>query len=423
MFRGFVGTVNVDELDGVAAHHLHHVALSGVRKRFGHYGIEGREGVDAHLAACGGQLLVGRILTRQIGEILTRRHRFETVGQFLGGIRKHDHFQTERIGSHAALHHTGHRPDVVLQLRAEHLARDERLGLFAQLRRRHITVGDLAVAILTHEEFHVLRGVELLADGTHLLFEVQHIVVRSVHLEDHVRQHARRRLLEHLLMGVVERLDLARRDAHQRIGHRRITLGDVLPAEDLVGRIDAVLDFEFVDIGALADQRGVFLHGAFQPGLLVQVVPRLLRAGVGSGLRQELRHGGSVVSPRTRIAESRIEGLRRDLAADHVQTLLLGNLDTHPLEAGDEHMVGEKRLPRRGGQLVGLLIGRSLYAAVAVLDGVVLIQILGVADLVAVDHADLRIVVREAHVGLQRQNECQEGECDNHRQKRAELGP
>jgi len=86
-------------------------------------------------------------------------------------------------------------------------------------------------------------------------------------------------------------------------------------------------------------------------------------------------------------------------------------------------VVGEKRLPRRGGQLVGLLIGRSLYAAVAVLDGVVLIQILGVADLVAVDHADLRIVVREAHVGLQRQNECQEGECDNHRQKRAELGP
>jgi len=126
---------------------------------------------------------------------------------------------------------------------------------------------------------------------------------------------------------------------------------------------------------------------------------------------------------RARIAESRIEGLRRDLAADHVQTLLLGNLDTHPLEAGDEHVVGEKRLPRRGGQLVGLLIGRSLYAAVAVLDGVVLIQILGVADLVAVDHADLRIVVRETHVGLQRQNECQEGECDNHRQKRAELGP
>ena len=75
------------------------------------------EGVDAHLAACGGQLLVGRILTRQIGEILTRRHRFETVGQFLGGIRKHDHFQTERGNDFYALCE-GEQPLVMIFLPA-----------------------------------------------------------------------------------------------------------------------------------------------------------------------------------------------------------------------------------------------------------------------------------------------------------------
>ena len=89
---------------------------------------------------------------------------------------------------------------------------------------------------------------------------------------------------------------------------------------------------------------------------------------------------------------------------------------------GQEHVLGYKALPCGIGHSVGLLFV-GLRAAVVGLDGLVLVQILRITDLVAVDNTDLGIIVRESHVGSQREDKCQKRQCYDNREHDAEFGP
>ncbi len=84
-------------------------------------------------------------------------------------------------------------------------------------------------------------------------------------------------------------------------------------------------------------------------------------------------------------------------------------------------MIGHERLPCRVGEHGGLLLVALLSARLR-LDLLVTVVIFGIVDLRAVDDADFRVVAREAHFSLQREDECQEGEGNDDRKHDAELG-
>ena len=109
------------------------------------------------------------------------------------------------------------------------------------------------------------------------------------------------------------------------------------------------------------------------------------------------------------------------LSADHRQTLRLGDAKSHPVETGRQHVLGDQRLPGGIGQHGRLLLVALLHVVLR-LDLLVLVVVLRIVDLLAVDHTDTRVVAREAHFSLQREDECQEGQCDDDRKHDAELG-
>ncbi len=189
----------------------------------------------------------------------------------------------------------------------------------------------------------------------------------------------------------------------------------------VVGGRQPLRHFERIDVGAAAHQSHVLLGGALQPGLLVEMLPRSHRLRIALGLGEEPADISHVVGSRAGIGESLVEGIRRLLAGEHRLTLLLRNADARLLEARSEHMLGDEHLPRRSGQRSGLLLVALLGAALG-LDLLVEVVVLRIVDLLAVDHAHFRVVAREAHFGLQREDERQEGQCDDDRKHDAELG-
>ena len=220
----------------------------------------------------------------------------------------------------------------------------------------------------------------------------------------------------------VVRLDLGVGNIHERIGHRVVFLAHPFSGEAPVGCIRAVGHLQRIDIGAAAHQSQVFGHLALVAGLGDQVAPRLLRPGIGFGTREEFGDGRHVVLTRTGIGEDLVKGLRGMLAADDGEPLGFGDGDSHFLETGLHHMPRYERLPGCARQHIGLPVVRFGGAALLA-DGVVGIQILRIADLIAVHHADLGIVPRKAQVGFQGEDECQQRESDDDRQNDTEFGP
>ena len=139
------------------------------------------------------------------------------------------------------------------------------------------------------------------------------------------------------------------------------------------------------------------------------------------GLLQEAGHGLHVVRAGAGVGEDLCIDGRGQLAAQHGQTLLLAHDDAHLLEARHEHVLREELLPCGVGKHVRLL-RVALRTGMTRFHAVVFLDVVRIFDLVAVDHADLRIVARETHLGLQRENESQKGEADDHRQHDAESG-
>ena len=109
------------------------------------------------------------------------------------------------------------------------------------------------------------------------------------------------------------------------------------------------------------------------------------------------------------------------LAADHRQTLGLRNAQPHLVETGFQHILADQGLPCSIGEHGGLLFVAFLGAALR-LDLLVLVVVLRIVDFFTVDDTDPGVVTREAHFGLQGENESQEGACDDNRQHDAELG-
>ena len=278
----------------------------------------------------------------------------------------------------------------------------------------------MAVAVAAHEGAQVLGGNEPFADLAGLLLKGLHVAVRGRHLEDHIRQRTRRQLLELILVALVVGLQVALRYRDERIGHRGVLLAGPLAREGLVGSLHAVGHLQRVDIRTAAHQPDILLQQPLQPRLLVELRPGLLRLG-RRGPGEEVAHGRHVVLSRAGIGKGVVERLRHVLAADHGRTLGLRHAQAYLLETGLQHVLGDKRLPDGIGQHGRLLLVALLRAALR-LDPFVLLVVLRIVDLVTVDDADLRIVARESHLGLQGEDECQEGQCDDNRQHHAELG-
>jgi len=213
-------------------------------------------------------------------------------------------------------------------------------------------------------------------------------------------------------MAVVVSLHITRRHLDERIGNGRELLAGPLARERLVGGLDTASDLQRIDVNAALHQSEVLLHLTLQTGLLVELRPGIGRLGVGLGLREELADGSHAVLARAGIGESIVESLRR---------MLSGDAKSHPVETGRQHVLGDQRLPGGIGQHGRLLLVALLHVVLR-LDLLVLVVVLRIVDLLAVDHTDTRVVAREAHFSLQREDECQEGQCDDDRKHDAELG-
>ena len=424
VFRGFVGAVDLHQLDGIARSDLHDVALLRPGQRLGKLTREGRERQNSHLAAIGSRSVVNRILGCGCGKITALpQGRQQAVGQRLLRVGQHDVADADRVGRHLRIQHAGHRPLVVLQYGTVHLTVHQRLRLLVgELRSRHVALGDPPVAVRADERTHLLRGGELLADLGCLVFQSQQVVVRGRHLEDHIRKRPRRSLLELILMAVVVGFQVRRRHGDNRIGNRRILLAGPFAREGLVRALDALRNFQRIDVHAALHQSVELLKLAFQTRLLVELGPHLRSLCVRLGLRQELVHGLHVVLPRARIRKGRIEGLRGLLTADHRQTLRLRHTEPHASEARSQHVVGNQRLPY-GIRQHGRLLLVALLDVVLRLDLLVTVVVFRIVDLLAVDHPDARIIARKSHLGFQGEDECQERQCDDDRKHDAELGP
>ena len=109
-------------------------------------------------------------------------------------------------------------------------------------------------------------------------------------------------------------------------------------------------------------------------------------------------------------------------AANHRKPLHLADRDAGLVEAGFEHMFGEKPLPCGVRKHLGLL-RIALRRPALHLHTFVFLDVLGIFDLIAVDRTDFRIVPRESHLGLQREYESQQSERDDDSQHDAEAGP
>ena len=424
MLRGFVGTVDLHNLDGVARGNLHDVTALGAGQSLGKLAREGREGKHAHLAAVGSRCVIDRVARSQLGKVGTAaQHAHEAVGQRLLRIGKHDVLDAQRIGRRLDVEHAGHRPLVVLQHGTVLLAGGQRLGLVVgKLGCRDVVLGDAAVAVAAYEGAHLVGGCQL---GTHLLgllLQREHVVIGGVHLEDDVGERARRLLLEHLLVALVIFVHLRRADREERIGHRSVLLAGPTTREGVVRRSNAVGHLQSVHIGAAANQTHILLEETLETRLLVERLPCGLRLGVGLGLGKELTYGRHVVAARTGVGEGVEEGLRGLLAAHHGHTLGLRHAKAEALEARVEHILREELLPGCVGQH-GRLLLVGIDGAALRTHALVGLVILRIVDFLAVDDAHAGVIAREAHLGLQRQDECQEGECDDNRKHDAELGP
>ena len=402
MLGRLAGTIYLHQLDSVTRSDLHDVALLGSGQGLGKLTREGRERHYTHLAAVGCRHVIDRILRSGLCEVGTAAQGGQqAVSQRILGIGEHDVADAHRVGNHLRIKGTGHRPLVVLQHGAIGLAGHQRGSLLlGELGGRNVVVGDLAVAVGADERLQLVRCRELLAHLRSGLLDSQQVIVRGSHLEDHVRDRTGRRLTEHVLVAVVVGLHLRRRNADDRVGNRRILLAGPFARIGLVGRLHAAGHLEGIDVDTAADQTEVLLHLTLGTGLLVELGPGLCSLRIGLGLCKEIGDCSYVVGPRTRIGKSVVERLRGLLAADHRHTFGLGHTQTQTLETGRHHILRDERLPRGVGQHRSLLLVVLLNAALG-LDLLVLVVILRIVDLLAVDHADARIIARETHLGLQ----------------------
>ena len=393
MLRRFVGTVNLHQLNGVAGSDLHDIAGFRIGKRCSEFARKGRERHDAHLAAVGGGSVINRILRSDLSEIGTAlEHGQQTVGQRLLRIGKYDVADAHRVGNDLGIQRAGHRPLVVLQYGTVGGAVEQGLGLlFRKLLRRDVVVGDFAIAVGADKRLQLFGGGELRADLGDALFERQHVVVGRRNLEHDIRKRTRRRLLEHVLVAVVIRLDVARLELNQRIGNGRVFLTGPLAGIGVVGGVHTVGHFERIDIHTALDQAEELGDLALHAGLLVELRPSLLRLRVGFGLGEELVNGGDVVLTRAGIREGIVESLRRMLAADHRHTFRLGNAKAHLVESGSQHVFADQGLPCSVGKHRRLLFVALLSTALR-LDLLVLVVILRIVDLFTVDNTDPGVV-------------------------------
>ena len=204
-----------------------------------------------------------------------------------------------------------------------------------------------------------------------------------------------------------------------------IKRGDIAKTAEMYAMGHFTGDFES-DFVTLAPYMGLdsispYLPYAEKQGKGMFVLCRTSNGGAKDFEYEKLADGRHVVVTRAGIGESIVESLRGRLSADHRQTLGLRDAETHPVETGRHHVLGDQRLPDGVGQHGRLLLVVLLHV-VLLLDLLVLVVVFRIVDLLAVDHADTGIVARKAHFGLQREDECQEGQCDNDRKHDAELG-
>ena len=222
------------------------------------------------------------------------------------------------------------------------------------------------------------------------------------------------------MSGIVG-LHLARRNRVERIGHIGITLYNPLTRARLVLGLLTLSNLQSIDIDTALYQTVVLLHGTLQTELLNELRPCGSNLGVRLRLGEELAYGSHVVLTRRGVGKGIVERLRELLTAQESQTLAIGELDTHLLEARLEKTLGDKRLPYGIGQHGRLLLVGLLNARLG-LNLLILVVILRVVDVLAGNLTDFGVLTREAHFGLQREDERQEGYADDNRQNHAELG-
>ena len=223
-------------------------------------------------------------------------------------------------------------------------------------------------------------------------------------------------------MVVIVVLDFAVAYRNERVGNRVVAAKRVATLIGVALGSKTPLDLQRIHIRSAADERSVLVHLAFEQSLTVDDVPHLLHLRIALHLRKELRYDRDVVFAGTRITEDAGVYARRIFARQHTGAFRVGDLDAHLLETGEEHAVGNERLPCRANELVRHLVGVGSIAAHLCLHILVSVEILGIKHLLAVDFTHLGVVARESHLGFQRENKSQKRACDNHRKQNAEFG-
>ena len=222
-------------------------------------------------------------------------------------------------------------------------------------------------------------------------------------------------------MGLVVSRDLAVAHREERIGHLGITLYDPLTVARLVGSLHSLCSLQRVDVHTTLHQTGELLQLALQTQLLKQLAVGCTHLRIGLCLGHELINSLHVVQARCRISKGVVERLRELLAAEHRHLLLVGEEETHLLESRIQHLLSDERLPRSVGQHSRLLLvalGHTrlrLYLLIAVV-------ILRIVYVLTIHNTHLGVVTGESHLGLQREDKCQERKGDHDRKHDAELG-
>ena len=285
------------------------------------------------------------------------------------------------------------------------LAECDSSHLSRQSLTRVVSLVDSLTALALSVDHRLLGCSELSGHLLNLVSSSQTVVLGRLNLEYYVRNRTRRHLLEHLLVLVVELLDVSLLDLNQRVSYLSVVLTNPATRECLVSSRNTCCNLQVVHEYTLRYQAYVLLHRALNQCVLnqhlialhhqravllvsscsVQVVYNLLRR----------EHTG------LRVGERRCDDGRNVLTRDQLDTLCVANIDTHLVEAGLDSVLVEQLLPSHVVDSVLSLARRvvlTAHCAQIALHCVEGILIVSVGDFLTVDFSDFGILLTHTAV-------------------------
>ena len=285
------------------------------------------------------------------------------------------------------------------------LAECDSSHLSRQSLTRVVSLVDSLTALALSVDHRLLGCSELSGHLLHLVSSSQTIVLGRLNLEYYVRNRTRGNLLEHLLVLVVELLDVSLLDLHERVSYLRVVLTNPATRECLVSSGNTCCDLQVVHEYALRNQTYILLHRALNQSVVNQHLVALHHQRaillVSSGSVQVVHNLLGREHTGLRVGECRNDDGRYILTRDQLDTLIVANVDTHLVEAGLDSVLVEQLLPSHIVDSVLSLARRVVLAAhcaQVVLHCVEGILIVGVGDFLTVDFSDFGILLTHTAV-------------------------